>query len=152
MKVEKILFPTDFSEGSYNALHYAVDLSRHYNSKLYILHVIHDIFKTTDSYVPHISADEIYKEIFEWAQKEMERCCIEEIRGMTNTEKIVLRGVPFEEIINFAAKEKADMIVMGTYGKAGLERFIFGSTAEKVVRRAPCPVMTVRVPEHREKS
>jgi nucleotide-binding universal stress UspA family protein len=151
MKVEKILFPTDFSEGSYHALPYATDLAKHYNAKLYILHIIYDIARATDSHIPHISADELYKEMSEWAQKEIESCCVEETRGIPNVKKVVLKGVPYEEIINFAAKEKIDMIVMGTYGRVGLERFIFGSTAERVVRRAPCPVMTVRVPEHRGK-
>lgn len=151
MKVEKILFPTDFSEGSSHALPYAVDLSKHYNARLYILHIIYDIFKATNSHIPHISADELYREMFEWAQKEIENCGIEEIRKLSNVEKVVLKGIPYEEIIKFAAKEKVDMIVMGTYGRAGLERFLFGSTAERVVRKAPCPVMTVRMPEHRGK-
>lgn len=151
MKVEKILFPTDFSEGSYHALLYAADLAKHYNAKLYILHIIYDIARATDSHIPHVSADMLYKEMSEWAQKEIQKCCIEETMGISDVEKVVLKGIPYEEIINFAAKEKIDMIVMGTYGRVGLERFIFGSTAERVVRRAPCPVMTVRVPEHREK-
>jgi len=151
MKIEKILFPTDFSQGSYHALPYAVDLTKYYNAKLYILHVIYDIATAAYSHVPHISMDEFYKELSEWAQKEIETCCIEEIRGLTGVEKVVLKGVPYEEIIKFAAKEKIDMIVIGTHGRAGLERFIFGSTAERVVRKAPCPVMTVRLPEHREK-
>jgi universal stress protein A len=120
MKVEKILFPTDFSEA-------------------------------TDSHIPHISADELYTEISGWANKEIDSCCIEEIRGLPNVEKVVLKGIPHEEVINFATEKKIDLIIMGTYGKKGLERFIFGSTAEKVVRNAPCPVLTVRVPEHREK-
>jgi nucleotide-binding universal stress UspA family protein len=151
MKVEKILFPTDFSEGSYHALFYAADLAKHYNAKLYILHIIYDIARATDSHIPHVSADVLYKEMSEWAQKEIQNCCVEETRGIPNVEKVVLKGIPYEEIINFATKEKIDMIVMGTYGRVGLERFIFGSTAERVVRRAPCPVMTVRVPEHRGK-
>ncbi len=149
MKVEKILFPTDFSEGSFHALPFAVDLSKHYNSKLYILHVIYDIAKATDSHIPHVSSDELYKEMSAWAQGEIESCCIEEIRGLPNVEKVVLKGIPYEEVIKFAEKQKIDMIVMGTYGRKGLERFLFGSTAERVVRRAPCPVMTVRVSEHR---
>lgn len=149
MKVEKILFPTDFSEGSFHALPFAVDLSKHYNSKLYILHVIYDVAKATDSHIPHVSSDELYKEMSAWAQGEIESCCIEEIRGLPNVEKVVLKGIPYEEVIKFAEKQKIDMIVMGTYGRKGLERFLFGSTAERVVRRAPCPVMTVRVSEHR---
>lgn len=151
MKVEKILFPTDFSEGSFHALPYATDLARHYDSKLYIIHVVYDFTRATDSHIPHISADELFKEMSAWATKEIDNCCIEEIRGIRSVEKAVLKGIPYEEIVNFAEKEKIDLIVMGTYGRAGLERFIFGSTAERVVRKAPCPVMTVRVPKHRGK-
>jgi len=149
MKVEKILFPTDFSEGSFHALPYAVDLSKHYNAKLYILHIIYDVFRATNSHIPHVSADELHKEMSDWAENEMEECCLEDIRGLKDSEKAVLKGIPNEEIVKFATEKKVDMIVMGTYGKVGLERLIFGSTAEKVVRRAPCPVMTVRIPEHR---
>ncbi len=151
MKVERILFPTDFSEGSSHALPYAVDLAKHYNARLYILHIIYDIAKATESHIPHISADELYKELNTWATNEIDTCCIEETRGLLNVEKTVLKGIPYEEIIKFAANEKIDIIVMGTYGRVGLERFIFGSTAERVVRRAPCPVMTVKTPEHRGK-
>ncbi|GBD96441.1 MAG TPA: universal stress protein [Nitrospirae bacterium] len=151
MKVERILFPTDFSEGSSHALPYAVDLARHYNAKLYILHVIYDIGKAFESHVPHISSDEFHKEMNEWAMKQMDSCCVEEIRNLPDVEKRVLNGVPYDEIIKFTDKEKIDMIVIGTYGRSALERFIFGSTAERVVRRAPCAVLTVRVPEHRKK-
>jgi len=149
MKVERILFPTDFSEGSMHALHYAVDLTRHYNAKLYILHVIYDIARATESHIPHISADEIYDEMKRWAMKEFETCCIEEIRGLPEVEKVVIKGIPHEEIVRFAADKKIDMIVMGTYGRTGLQKLIFGDTAEKVVKKAPCPVMTVKIPEHR---
>lgn len=149
MKVERILFPTDFSEGSAEALVYAVDLAKRYDAQLHILHVVYDFAKATGSHVPHVSADELYKEMNTWAIKEIERCCLEEIRELPNVQKTVIEGVPYEEIIKFAEKEKSDMIVIGTYGRSGLERFIFGSTAERVVRRAPCAVLTVRVPEHR---
>ena len=97
------------------------------------------------------SLDHMYKEMNEWAMKEIETCCIEEIRGMKNVKKAVVKGIPHEEIVKFASDSKIDMIVMGTQGRKGVERFIFGSTVEKVVRKAPCPVLTVRVPEHREK-
>ncbi len=151
MKVERILFPTDFSEGSTHAMHYAVDLAKHYNAKLYILHVIYDITKATEMYIPHVSADLLYKELNEWALKEIDRYCVEEIKDISDVEKKVVTGIPYEEIIKFANKEKIGMIVMGSYGRVGLERFFFGSTAEKVVRRAPCPVMAVRALDHTEK-
>jgi nucleotide-binding universal stress UspA family protein len=80
---------------------------------------------------------------------EMDKCCLEETRGLQDIEKVIVKGIPYEEILNFAKEKKIDIIVIGTYGRSGLERVIFGSTAERVVRRAPCAVMTVRVPEHR---
>ena len=151
MKIEQILFPTDFSAGSYNALPYAVDFSRHYNAKLYILHIIYDFTKATYSHIPHISSDKIFDDITAWAVEEIDNCCIEQIRGLSKVEKLVLKGIPYEEIVKFAANKKIDIIVMGTYGRIGLDKLMFGSTAERVVRKAPCPVLTVRQPEYQKK-
>jgi nucleotide-binding universal stress UspA family protein len=150
MKVERILFPTDFSEGALQALPLAVDLAKHYHAKLYIMHVIFDLTKVMGIHVPHVSHDELYKELNKWAMGEMEKCCLEEIRGLPGVEKIILKGIPYEEILKFSRENKIDIITMGTYGRSGLERVIFGSTAERVVRKATCPVMTVRIPEHRK--
>ncbi len=149
MKIERILCPTDFSEGSSHALSYAVDLAKQYNAKLYILHIIYDIQRATGLNVPHISNDELVKGLNEWALKEMDKTCRAIINSLPNVEKVVLHGIPYEEIIDYAEKENIDMITIGTYGRSGLERFIFGSTAERVVRKAPCAVVTVRMPEHR---
>jgi nucleotide-binding universal stress UspA family protein len=150
MKIERILYPTDFSAGADEALRAAVDLTKHYDAKLYILHVVYDIIRATGLHVPHISTDEIFHEMNQWAMKEISGCCVEEVRSLKDVEKKVLQGVPWEEIVKFATDEKIDLIVMGTYGRIGLERLIFGNTAERVVRRAPCPVMTVRIPPHRK--
>ena len=150
MKVERILFPTDFSEGAQHALHSAVDLAEHYKSKLYILHVVYDMNRAVGMHIPHISSDEVFKEMNDWAMNEIGTCCIEEIRTLPDVEKKVVKGIPYQEILKYASDNKIDMIVMGTYGRTGINRLIFGSTAERVVRSAPCPVMTVKVPEHRE--
>ncbi|MBI4849827.1 MAG: universal stress protein [Nitrospirae bacterium] len=150
MIVERILFATDFSEGASLALPFAVDLTKQYNAKLHIMHVVYDFTKATGIHVPHISHDELYKELNQWATKEMDTCCIEHVRGLKDVEKVVVKGIPYEEIIKYASSQKIDIIVIGTYGRSGFERFLFGSTAERVVRRAPCAVMTVRVPEHRK--
>jgi len=151
MNIEKILFPTDFSEGSDHAIPYAVDFSRHYNAKLYIVHIIYDSTKATYSHIPHISSDQIVDDITAWARNEIDTRCIEQIRGLSKVEKLVLNGVPYEEIVKFAEDKKIDIIVMGTYGRTGLDKLIFGSTAERVVRKAPCPVLTVRQPEYQKK-
>lgn len=151
MNVKMILFPTDFSEGSDNALPYAADMAKHYGAKLYLLHVIQDIVEATGWYVPHVSLDELYRDIEKNAAKEMDRYGIEEFRGFKDIERIVVKGRPYEEILKFARENKADLIVIGTHGRKGLDRVIFGSTAEKVVRDAPCPVLSVRLPDHKVK-
>lgn len=149
MKIERILFPIDFSEGAMNALDYAISLAKEYDTKLYLLHVVHDISMTAGWQVPHIRIDELYREMEESARKELEKCCMEELRGLKNVERIVVRGIPDEEILKVAKNEKIDIIVIGTHGRTGIDRLLFGSTAEKVVRKAPCPVLSVRLPEHR---
>jgi nucleotide-binding universal stress UspA family protein len=149
MEIKRILFPTDFSEGSSHALPYAIDMAKHYGARLYLLHVIYDIAKTTGWYVPHISMDEMYKDMEEGAKKELERYGLEELRGLKEVERAVRKGVHHEEIVRFANEKKIDLIVMGTHGRKGIDRILFGSTAAQVVRNAPCPVLTVRLPMHK---
>lgn len=151
MDIKRILFPTDFSEGSDNALPYAADMAKHYGAKLYVLHVMHDIAQATGWYVPHISMDELYKDIEKNAKKEIEKYGVEELRGFKDIDRTVIKGIPYDEIIKFAKENKIDLIVIGTHGRKGLDRVIFGSTAERVVRDAPCPVLSVRLPGHKMK-
>ncbi len=150
MKLNTILFATDFSEGSKNALPYAVDLAKRYEAKLFFMHVMYDVARTTGWYVPHISADEMYSDLEKGAKKELEKTFIEEMRGFKNIEHIVMKGIPYEEITKFAEANKIDLIVIATHGRTGLDRLLFGSTAEQVVRYAPCPVLSVRLPDHQE--
>jgi nucleotide-binding universal stress UspA family protein len=146
MEIKGILFPTDFSEGSSQALQYAVDLTKKYGAKLYVVHVIYDVAKTAGWYVPHVSVDQMYKDIQEGAKKELEKFGVEALGEVKNIERTVLTGVPHEEVMNFAKKNKIDLIIMGTHGRKGIDRILFGSTAAQIVRFAPCPVLTVRLP------
>ncbi len=144
--IKKILLPTDFSEGSKNALPYAMELAKQYNASLYLIHVIYDLSQASGLHVPHVNLDQLYMEIEASAKKELDRFGLEELRGL-NVHREVIRGVPYEEIIKFAEKNEIDLIVIGTHGRKGLEKLFFGSTAEQVVRKAPCAVLTVRLPK-----
>ena len=148
MKMERILFATDFSEGSSRALPYALDMAKQYDAKLFLIHVIYDVAKTVGWYVPHVSIDEIYRDMERSAREELEKSYVENMRGLQNTEQVVLKGIPHEEIIRFAEENKIDLIVLGTHGRTGIDRMLFGSTAEQVVRNATCPVLSVRIPKH----
>ena len=90
----------------------------------------------------------LYKDMEKNAKAELEKCFIDEMRGFKDVEHVVLNGIPYEEISRFAEENKIDLIVIGTHGRTGLDRMLFGSTAEQVVRHAPCPVLTVRLPKH----
>jgi nucleotide-binding universal stress UspA family protein len=144
MNIKKILFPTDFSQGSLNALNYAVDLSKKYGAKLYMMHVIYDIATSSGTYVPHISMTEMYEELEAGAKKEMDRFGVDERKDLKDIEYKVIKGIPYEEILKFAKDDNIDMIVIGTHGRKGLDRMLFGSTAERIVRNSVCPVLTVR--------
>jgi len=148
MEIKKILCATDFSEGSLDSLPYAVDFAKRYGAKLYLIHVIHDVVKTSGWYVPHVSLDEMYTDMKKDAKGRLEKYFVDEMRGFKDIEHVVLTGVPYQEISRFAEEEKIDLIVIGTHGKTGLDRMLFGSTAEQVVRHAPCPVITVRLPKY----
>jgi len=148
MEIKKILFATDFSECSSNSLPYAVDFARRYGAKLYLVHVLYDIANTSGSYVPHFSLDELYKDMEKNAKAELGKCFIEEMRACKDVEYVVLKGTPYEEISRFAEENKIDLIIIGTHGRKGLDRMLFGSTAEQVVRHAHCPVLTVRLPKY----
>ena len=147
MKFKTILFATDFSEGSDFAFRYALSLAKQFDSKLMVVHIINEPVDLRGFYVPHISFDKLEEEIEQGAEKLMEQFCKKHMHGYENFESFVSPGIPYDEIINKAKEFNADLIVMGTHGRTGLDHVLFGSTAEKVVRKSTIPVMTIRVQE-----
>lgn len=144
-ELRTILFATDFSECSDYAFDYAHTLARRFNARLLIVHVINEPVDLRGFYVPHISFERLEEEIEEGAQQMMEKFCRTHIHDYDNIETYVLPGLPYEEVIKKAQEEHADLIIVGTHGRTGLDHILFGSTAEKIVRKSPIPVMTVRM-------
>ncbi|MGE4544904.1 MAG: universal stress protein [Pedobacter sp.] len=141
-----ILFATDFSENSEYAFDYALAMARKYQSLLAIVHIINEPVDLRGFYVPHISFESLEEEIEEGARKMMEKFCRMHVSDYENYQTFIVPGIPYDEIIKKAEDLKADLIIMGTQGRSGLDHVLFGSTAEKVVRKSPVPVMTIRVP------
>lgn len=142
--ITHILFATDFSEASGDAFAYARELAQVLHAKLTVLHVVSFPMDLRDFYVPHISFEEIDQEIEEQARKKMAVFSATWQSLVPDMATAVVTGQASEEIVKKALEDKVDMIVMGTHGRRGFDHFIFGSTAEKVVKGAPCPVLTVR--------
>lgn len=145
MVISHILHPTDFSEGAGAALEYAKSLAKQYNASLTLLYVMNDMRQGEGWYVPYISLDNFFAEMETEAKKKLEHYCYEELQDIKNVNSVVKAGEPDEEIVDYAKKNGVDLIVMGSYSKSGMD-FLFGSTARKVLKKADCPILCVKVP------
>lgn len=142
-EIKNILFPVDFSSASEKILPYARYMAEKLGAKLYLIFVVEELSKYAHFYVPHIPFDNLEEEMLEAAKKKMETFVAEHLEDFDNLETIITRGDIADEIIRAAGEKAIDLIVMGTHGRKGLEKILLGSVAERVVKRSPCPVMTV---------
>jgi nucleotide-binding universal stress UspA family protein len=147
-RIKRILYATDFSDPSACALDYAVYLTRKCSAELHCLHVVDDSYQYWASLeLATIPAGPTLEELVAAAEKQMTEFLAEKAPAKLAVTKTVLRGRPFVQIIRHARSQKMDLIVMGTHGRTGLSHMLMGSVAEKVARKSPCPVLTVRHPE-----
>ena len=138
--IETILFALDISEHADETFEYASTMAVRFDSEIVVMHVIQEQNDLRTYYVPHISFDDIDTEVEKAANEHTENFC----RKHGVKKYCVDKGTPSEKIIEKAKEINASMIVMGTHGRKGFEHFIFGSTAEEIIKNAPCPVLTVR--------
>ena len=142
--LKKILCPVDHSECSYLALKYAISLALKDEAKLYLMHVIDSRLYDTEMY--KFSPYKLNEIDESKIRADLMKSLPDGTSDVLEVETIVVKGVPFNEIINAATEISVDLIVIGTHGRTGLSHVMLGSVAEKVVRKAPCPVLTVRMP------
>ncbi len=161
--LKRVLVPTDFSEASEAAVKYGVALARVFKATLYLLHVVvrHELEMSVERQrvVDTLLADmtgETAAISLDVSMQRVARELLGHILSKSDEEEVrveyVLRasggGGPYVEIVRYAHDVDIDLIVMGTHGRGFVAHVLMGSVAEKVVRRAPCPVLTVRHPEH----
>jgi nucleotide-binding universal stress UspA family protein len=142
-EIGKILLPIDFSEAAIKILQYAIFVAEKFNAKIFIIYVMEYPY-TLSGLAPSRLDNEYEEQMLRFAEKRM-TSFLEEHRGLIplSYESSILSGHPAEKIINYAEMEGVDLIIIGTHGHKGLEKMLFGSVAEKVVKLAPCPVMTI---------
>jgi nucleotide-binding universal stress UspA family protein len=147
--LHRILVPTDFSKFSDNALRYGAAFAEKFGAELHLLHVVQDL----SWFIPEaiLLAPSVTPPVDQFVTAA--RTALDRVVKDLNFPGVTIypevnEGTPFEAIIRFAREKNIDLIVMGTHGHTGLVHMLMGSVAEKVVRKAPCPVLTVRHPEH----
>ena len=145
-RFEKILLAIDFSDYSEIACEYALTMANCFGSSIHLLHVINEPVDLRGFYVPHISFEQLEQEIASGASRMLNDFCAKNMAGFSSYTSSVVSGIPYEEIIRVATEQESSLIVIGTHGRTGLDHLLFGSTAERVVRSSPCPVLTIRLP------
>jgi len=146
LKFKKFLVPTDFSGCSRNALEYGISLAGKCSAKIFLLHVIDVNQFPPDLVLHHLSLEpeKMEKALEAEAENSMKKLITRIKRARIPFTSMVRSGNPYSEIVSFAGEAKIDLIIMGTHGRTGIVHALLGSTAEKVVRQAPCPVLTVK--------
>lgn len=146
---KKITFCTDFSENSNQAFETALDLAQKYGAQLVLLHVVPPLVfpsPVMEDFISEQANFQFLEDVIQRSMEQIEQSYVQKMGGYSLYLIRVLSGHPASEILNFIDQEQVDLVVMGTHGFTGLAHFFLGSTAEKVVRRANCSVLTVHLP------
>lgn len=141
--IKKILCAVDFSDYSPEVADYASMIASCAGAQVMVLYVAPSLSQYVGFHVPPSSIESFVGEIVTGAEDTMSEFVRDNFKDMNVTGKVVT-GYPAEEVLAVAEAEKADMIVMGTHGRKGIDRILFGSVAEKVVKSSTVPVLTVR--------
>jgi nucleotide-binding universal stress UspA family protein len=141
--IHRILVPIDFSEHSKNALKYAIPYAVQFRARLDLLYVVEPTIYPADFSFGQVGFPNIEEELRTRGGEELDALLKTEIKGRVPSEAAVRTGKPFYEIFEYAREKNIDLIIIATHGHSGVEHILFGSTVEKVVRKAPCPVLVV---------
>lgn len=148
IQLKSILVPVDFSPPSEKALHYALSFADQFGASLVLLYVVEPaIYPVELGYIP-VDIETLYRTMDEGARERLRALAEKHIPRNLRTQIEVRIGQPHREIASAAKELNVDLIIIATHGHTGLKHTFLGSTAERVVRHAPCPVLTVREREH----
>ena len=143
-QIRQVLYATDFSATSRRALDTTLALAKAQKARLTIVHVLAPVVLVPEQYLDAIVMDQLQKQARLWSTRQLAKVATQAKKAGVNASVLLREGDAADQIIRACRKTKSDLIVLGTHGRRGLEKFVLGSVAERVVRGAPCPVVTVR--------
>jgi len=141
-EIKKVLFPVDLSEASAEIAPWVKTIAEKFNSEIHVLYVARAFGHYAGVGVPYTFVADFERELFKGAETSLADFMESTFKGL-GAKATVVAGYPAEEILVYAEREGIDLIIIGTHGRRGLNRVIFGSVAEMVVKNAPVPVFTV---------
>jgi nucleotide-binding universal stress UspA family protein len=144
MEIHRILAPTDFSDLSKQGLKSALELAQSFGAKLVLIHVVEPPPYPVEGLIPSPLGATLLDDLERQASQELARMLVDTQGSAVDVERRVVVGIPYRKIVEVAEEEKADLLVVTTHGRTGLVHLVMGSVAEKIVRTAPCPVLTIR--------
>ena len=139
----RVLFPVDLSESSDKIVPYVQAVAERFGAQIHILFAARVFDHFTSIYVPHPSINKFEKELIDGAEKRLYEFVDQHFKEFPHTKTSVVAGDPSEEVLNYIKEHEIDLVIMGTHGRKGMDKIIFGSVAERVVKSAPVPVMVV---------
>lgn len=146
ISLQHILIPIDFSENSKKALRYAIPLAEQFGASITLINIIEPTVFPSDFGFGQMSFPDVEQELVTKSRQELE-AIVDGVSTKAKITTVVKTGIPFVEVTNFADDEQFDLIIVATHGRTGVEHILFGSTAEKIIRKAPCPALVVRAEE-----
>jgi nucleotide-binding universal stress UspA family protein len=148
IQLRRILLPTDFSDHAGKALKYACAFTEQFDAELHLLHVLETHVSTAPQFGMGLALSTQIQESRQATEKALNELVVPDWAAGRNVVRATSEGPAFVGIIRYARENDIDMIVLGTHGRSGLPHMLMGSVAERVVRKAPCPVLTVRPEGH----
>jgi nucleotide-binding universal stress UspA family protein len=152
IEIKNILVPTDFSDFSKYALNYAVAFAQTFKAKITLIHVTPeremDSLRQVSTFFEPGQLERLLKQRESEDQRQLDGFIPPELKKGIEVDTIHTVGIPFLDIIRTAREKKVDLIIIATHGRSGLSHMFFGSVAEQVVRKASCPVLSIRHPGH----
>ena len=143
IEFKRILYPVDLSESSEKMIPYVQSVAKKLDSKIYILFAARVFEYFSSMYVPYSSISRFENEVIKGAEKRLYEFVDEHFSEYGNTKTVVVAGDAAEEIINYIQEHNIDLVIMGTHGCKGMDKILFGSVAERVLKTSPVPVMVV---------
>ncbi|MEW6518527.1 MAG: universal stress protein [Thermodesulfobacteriota bacterium] len=143
MQVKKILVPVDFSENSNRIIQYGAYVAGKFGAEMEAIFVAQTFQDYSEFFEPHMPVIQFEEDLIASARERMKTFLAEALEPDVVCKGVVMAGDIAETIIDYAGEQQVDLVVMGTHGYKGLEKVLFGSVAEKVVKKSPCPVLTI---------